>query len=195
MTFNQYLSKSLLFDFFLFFFSIITCSFLTIYIGILYKYSIYTSFHVSIIFRRCFKITGCKFNLLVCISTALLDNCTSYLFLAHKAHVKSPLYAEYTQYVRAGCTRVQSRFCEGLEVGTRRDAAQGMFRRVGRTHTGGGKTWWPTGCGIHQRRCSAYLLRSRLFYRFPCTRVPRNGKREKERRGTREWLSMRKTLH
>lgn len=55
-----------------------------------------------------------------------------------------------------------------------------MFRRVGRTHTGGGKTWWPTGCGIHQRRCSAYLLRSRLFYRSPCTRVHRHeGEREK----------------
>lgn len=48
-----------------------------------------------------YKATGCKFNLLVYISAALLDNCTSYLFLAHKAHVKSPLYA----VVYAVCTR------------------------------------------------------------------------------------------
>lgn len=91
-----------------------------------------------------------------------------------------------TQYVRAGCTRVQSRFCEGLEVGTRRDAAQGMFRRVGRTHTGGGKTWWPTGCGIHQRRCSAYLLRDLVFFivfraHAYLEGTKRDGKREKER--------------
>lgn len=98
--------------------------------------------------------------------------------------------SQYAVYVTRWMYKGSSRFCEGLEVCTRRDAAQGMFRRVGRTHTGGGKTWWPTGCGIHQRRCSAYLLRSRLFYPFPCTRVPRHeegrekGEREKGRRAS-----------
>jgi len=98
------------------------------------------------------------------ISAALLDNCTKLLIRPSQSARKITSACHNTQYVRAGCTRVQSRFCEGLEVGTRRDAAQGMFRRVGRTHTGGGKTWWPTGCGIHQRRCSAYLLRDLVFF-------------------------------
>lgn len=174
-----------------------------LYIHILYKNSAHPFVRcVSIISRPCSKIIDNKFNLSMYISARQLYKLP---IPCSQSACKITSVCRSTQYVRAGCTRVQSRFCEGLEVGTRRDAAQGMFRRVGRTHTGGGKTWWPTGCGIHQRRCSAYLLRSRLFYRFPCTRVPRHGKRDgkrgerkrerKREEGGREWLSMRKTLH
>lgn len=140
------------------------------------------------------------------ISVALLDNCKSYPFRRSQSARKITSGRRSTQYTRwmyKGSIAV----LRGVGKSARRDAAQGMFRRVGRTHTGGGKTWWPTGCGIHQRRCSAYLLRSRLFYRSPCTRVHRHEggtgekteskrKRDREGRGRQGTTgSMRKTLH
>lgn len=117
------------------------------------------------------------------ISVALLDNCKSYPFRRSQSARKITSGRRSTQYTRwmyKGSIAVLRGVGKSAHGGTRH---RGMFRRVGRTHTGGGKTWWPTGCGIHQRRCSAYLLRSRLFYRSPCTRVYRHeGEREKRAR-------------
>lgn len=145
---------------------------------------------ISIIFHSCSKITGCKFNLLVYISAALLDNCTSYLFLVHKAQVKSSLYA----IVYAVCTHWMYK------------GSIAVLRGVGSRHTEGRGTGdvSESRAYTHRRRENmvANWLRhsSEAVLRVPfeissflsfSTRVPRHeegrkkGERERERRGTR----------
>lgn len=137
------------------------------------------------------------------IFAALLDNCTN-LFVAHKAHVKSPLYAivrSITRWMYKGSIAVLrgvgSRHTEGRDTGDVSESRAYTHRRRENMVA----NWL--------RHSSEAVLRvpferSRLFYRFPCTRVPRRyeegrekreRKREREREGGREWLSMRKTLH